>query len=111
MQNLEDSREFTQCPECKQVSLQFNKTYKLYECMNETCKTIFSEKDLARKIDIQKDSSVNTIPAKPKVKKRRKVKYKKVKTGPPIFVKIITFPFRVLWWFIRLIFWFIDWED
>ena len=47
---------FQECPECKQKSLRWRQSYRLYECTNDECKTVFSEKDLAKRIDIQKAS-------------------------------------------------------
>jgi len=37
------------CPDCGQPSLEYDSVYKLYECKNSGCRSVFNQKDLDRK--------------------------------------------------------------
>ncbi|MFC1998783.1 hypothetical protein ACFLVR_03965 [Chloroflexota bacterium] len=104
----QDATAAIECPECKQNSLLYNPYYKLYECKNEACKANFSQKDWERILAKQAESTSQTAPAKPK--KRKKIKYRTIRTGEPLYLKILLFPFRLLWGLIKLILFFVDWD-
>lgn len=44
------ARDLRQCPDCEQVSLQWNKFTELYECFNPKCKLNFTKSELAERI-------------------------------------------------------------
>jgi len=103
--DTQESTAVIECPECKQQTLKFDSTYKLYECTNEACKLSFSEKDLAKIQDNTRTQVGETKKVRPR--KPKKIKYRQV-GDKPLLVKILILPFKMIWGLIKFLFWWMD---